>query len=142
MLTLSVHARPAYRVFFLRQGKPVSLPLDIDRVLGPLARSRADELAYYLASIVESSDDAIISIDLDGIITSWNKGAERVYGYTAEETIGAPVVMLIPSNRQDEEPAILERIKRGERVDHYETVRQRKQGSVASAERGAAFVIP
>jgi PAS domain S-box-containing protein len=109
----------------------LSLPRHvIDRVLGPLAHSRADELAYYLASIVESSDDAIISIDLDGIITSWNSGAERVYGYTAEETIGKPVLMLIPSNRHDEGPAILERIKRGERVEHYETVRQRKQGSV------------
>jgi PAS domain-containing protein len=61
-----------------------------DRVLGPLARSRADELAYYLASIVESSDDAIISIDLDGIITSWNKGAERIYGIPPKKRLARP----------------------------------------------------
>lgn len=107
----------------------VSLP-ELDRVLGPLARSRADELAYYLASIVEASDDAIITNDLNGIITSWNRGAGRIYGYTAEETIGRPVAMLIPVNRNDEAPAILERIKRGERVESYETVRQRKHGSL------------
>jgi two-component system, chemotaxis family, CheB/CheR fusion protein len=118
-------------VFFLEQRKQVSLSRrDVDYVLGPLASSHADDLAYYLASIVESSDDGIISIDLDGIITSWNRGAEQVYGYTAEETIGKPVLMLIPSNRHDEGPAILERIKRGEHVEHYETVRQRKQGQL------------
>jgi PAS domain S-box-containing protein len=83
-----------------------------------------------LASIVESSDDAIISKDLNGIITSWNKGAERVFGYTSEEAVGRPVTLLIPADRQDEEPAILERIRRGQRVDHYETVRQRKHGSL------------
>jgi len=108
----------------------MSLPPDVDRVLGPLARSRADELAYYLASIVEASDDAIITNDLNGIITSWNRGAERIYGYTAEETIGRPVAMLIPVNRNDEAPAILDRIKRGERVESYETIRQRKHGSL------------
>jgi PAS domain S-box-containing protein len=117
------------RHILARGGPFVSLP-ELDRVLGPLARSRADELAYYLASIVESSDDAIITNDLNGIITSWNKGAERLYGYTPEETIGKPVVMLIPPNRHDEGPAILERIKRGERIEHYETVRQRKDRSL------------
>ncbi len=108
----------------------MALPLDPDRVLGALARARREEIAYYLASIVESSDDAILTINLDGIITSWNTGAERLYGYTAEEAIGKRTTMLIPPNRYDEEPAILERIKRGERVEHYETMRQRKQGSV------------
>lgn len=82
-----------------------------------------------IASIVESSDDAIISRDLDGNITTWNRGAERIFGYTAAEAIGKPVHILIPPDRLDEEPAILERIRRGERIEHYETVRLRKHGS-------------
>jgi len=82
-----------------------------------------------LAAIVESSDDAIISKNLQGIITSWNKGAERVFGYGAEETVGRPVTMLIPDDRQEEEPQILARLQRGERVEHFETVRKRKDGS-------------
>src|SRR4051794_137096 len=86
-------------------------------------------IAQYLASIVENSDDAIISKDLNGTIRSWNKGAERLFGYTADEVIGQPITVLIPPDRQDEEPKILERIRRGERIDHYETVRQRKHGS-------------
>jgi PAS domain S-box-containing protein len=108
----------------------MSPPLDNNRVLGALARARRDEIAYYLASIVQSSDDAIITINLDGNITSWNAGAERLYGYTAEETIGKRTTTLTPPNRHDEEPAILERIKRGEHVEHYETVRQHKQGQL------------
>ena len=86
--------------------------------------------ASFLASIIESSDDAILSKDLNGIITSWNKGAERLFGYTAEEAVGKSVTMLIPADRQDEEPTILDRIRRGERTDHYETIRQRKDGSL------------
>lgn len=82
------------------------------------------------ASIVESSDDAIISKDLNGIIASWNTGAERIFGYKAEEVIGKPVNILIPADRQNEEPEILKRIFRGERIDHYDTVRQRKDGSL------------
>jgi PAS domain S-box-containing protein len=82
-----------------------------------------------IASIVDSSDDAIVSKDLNGVITSWNNGAERIFGYTAEEVVGKPVTILIPPDRQEEEPAILERIRRGERVEHYETVRMRKHGS-------------
>jgi PAS domain S-box-containing protein len=93
-------------------------------------RKRAEEATQRLASIVDSSDDAIISKDLDGIITSWNKGAERIFGYVAEEVIGKPVTILIPQDRQDEEPFILQRIRRGERVDYYETVRRRKDGSL------------
>ena len=81
------------------------------------------------ASIVESSDDAIISKDLNGVITTWNRGAERIFGYSAEQVIGKPVNILIPPDRQDEEPAILERIQRGERIEHYDTVRLRKHGS-------------
>ncbi|WP_071923661.1 PAS domain S-box protein [Chelatococcus daeguensis] len=91
-------------------------------------RLHAEEAARRLALIVESSDDAIISTDLDGIVTSWNGGAERLYGYTAAEAIGRPVMILIPDDRPDEEPSILERIRRGERVDHYETVRRCKDG--------------
>jgi PAS domain S-box-containing protein len=82
------------------------------------------------AFIVESSDDAIVSKNLDRIITSWNRGAEHLFGYTAEETIGRPITMLIPADQLDEEPGILERIRRGERIDHYETVRRRKDGSL------------
>jgi len=82
-----------------------------------------------LAAIVDSSDDAIISKNLDGIITSWNVGATRIFGYSPEEIIGQPVTRLIPRDRQNEEPAILDRLKRGERVDHFETVRVRKDGT-------------
>src|SRR5262245_17380580 len=81
-----------------------------------------------LAAIVESSDDAIISKDLDGVIVTWNAGAQRIFGYTAEEAIGRSVTMLIPTERHDEEPGILERIRRGDRIDHYETVRVRRDG--------------
>jgi len=90
----------------------------------------ADVMAERLASIVESSDDAIISKTLDGIITSWNHGAERIFGYFAEEVLGKPITILIPADRQDEEMTIIERIRRGERVDHYETVRQHKHGTL------------
>jgi PAS domain S-box-containing protein len=83
-----------------------------------------------LGTIVQSSDDAIVSKNLDGIITSWNRGAERVFGYTAEEAIGQPITIVIPQDRQDEERTILTRIRRGERIDHFETVRQRKHGSL------------
>jgi PAS domain S-box-containing protein len=86
---------------------------------------RADLL---LAAIVSSSDDAIVSKDLQGIITSWNAGAEHLFGYTASEAIGRPVMMLIPNDRKEEEAGILERLGRGERVDHFETIRVRKDG--------------
>jgi PAS domain S-box-containing protein len=82
------------------------------------------------ASIVESSDDAIVSKNLDGIITSWNHGAQRLFGYTAEEAIGKPITMLMSADQLDEEAGILERIRRGERIEHYETVRRRKDGSL------------
>jgi PAS domain S-box-containing protein len=94
------------------------------------ARKQSEAAGAYLASIVESSDDAIVSKSLDGIINSWNKGAERLFGYAAEEMIGKSITILIPPDRHNEEPAILERIKRGERVNHYETVRIRKDGSL------------
>jgi two-component system, chemotaxis family, CheB/CheR fusion protein len=93
-------------------------------------RKRADAGARRLASIVESSDEAIISKTLEGIITSWNRGAERLFGYTAEEVIGKPVTILIPEDRMNEETEILDRIGRGERMEHYDTVRRRKDGSL------------
>ena len=82
-----------------------------------------------LAAIVDSSDDAIVSKNLDGVVTSWNKSAERIFGYTAEEMVGQPISILFPLDRQGEEPAILERLRRGERVDHYETIRLHKSGA-------------
>ena len=92
-------------------------------------RKQAEVVALRLASIVESSDDAIISKDLNGVIASWNKGAEHLFGYSAEEVLGKPITILIPLEYQNEEPNILTRIRRGERVEHYETVRRRKDGS-------------
>ena len=83
-----------------------------------------------LASIVEFGDDAIVSKNLDGIITSWNKGAERIFGYLAAEVIGKPITILIPPERHHEEDVILERIRRGDRVDHFETIRRRKDGNL------------
>jgi PAS domain S-box-containing protein len=94
-------------------------------------RIRESEAQYRsLAAIVESSEDAILSKDTNGIITSWNQGAERLFGYTGEEVIGKSVTILIPPDRQEEEPAILARIHRGERIEHYETIRQRKDGGL------------
>ena len=90
---------------------------------------QSPELApYWLSALIESADDAIISKTLDGIITSWNNGAERIFGYTAEEIIGKPVTILIPAGHEDEEPAILARLRAGQRIEHYETVRVRKDG--------------
>ena len=90
----------------------------------------AEELRQYLAAIVESSHDAILSKDLDGTITSWNRGAERLFGYTAEEVVGKPVTLLFPADRVAEEAVILGRLRRGEQIDHYETVRRRRDGSL------------
>ena len=81
-----------------------------------------------LAAIVESSDDAIVSKTVEGIITSWNRGAQRIFGYTPEEVIGQPITMLIPEDRKDEEVMILARLRRGERIEHYETIRVTKEG--------------
>ena len=90
---------------------------------------KTPELApYWLSALIESADDAIISKTLDGIITSWNKGAERIFGYTPEEVIGKPITIIIPPDHLNEEPAILARLRAGERIEHYETVRMRKDG--------------
>ena len=92
-------------------------------------RKQAERATSLLASIVDSSDDAIISKKLDGIITSWNKSAERLFGYTTEEAIGQHITVIVPWERRSEEEDILRRLARGERVDHFETVRKRKDGS-------------
>jgi two-component system, chemotaxis family, CheB/CheR fusion protein len=89
----------------------------------------AEELRARLAAIVESSDDAIISKDLQGVVTSWNGGAERLFGYTAAEAIGRPITIIIPADRLHEERTILERLKRGEPIEHFETTRVRKDGT-------------
>ena len=111
----------------LDDGAPQMILLAIEDVT---ERQHADVATASLAAIVNSSDDAIIGKDLNGVITSWNKGAERLFGYTAQEAIGQPITMLIPPDRQQEEPEILARLKRGERVDHFETVRVSKDGSL------------
>jgi PAS domain S-box-containing protein len=102
----------------------------IDRNKAEAALRESREQFRWLASIVEFSDDAILSKNLDGIVTSWNRGAERVFGYLAEEVIGKPITILIPAERHHEENVILERIRRGDRVDHLETVRRRKDGNL------------
>ncbi|MCW3059205.1 MAG: hypothetical protein JWQ02_1026, partial [Capsulimonas sp.] len=116
----------------------LDVALTLARQLGfSLAREETERLRtaserdlLHLASLVESSDDAIISKDLDGVIRTWNAGAQRLFGYTAEEAIGRPVTMLIPDDRPDEEPAILSRIRAGERIHHYETTRKHKDGTL------------
>ncbi|HVU36493.1 MAG TPA: PAS domain S-box protein [Opitutaceae bacterium] len=84
----------------------------------------------FLAAIVNSSTDAIISKDVNGVITSWNKGAQKIFGYTAEEAVGQPISILFPPDRQDEEPDLLARIRAGEVIEHFETVRKRKDGAL------------
>ena len=92
---------------------------------------RSGELAqYWLSALIESADDAVISKTLDGVITSWNEGARRIFGYEAEEVIGKSVTILIPEGHLDEEPAILARLRAGQRIEHYETVRMRKDGQL------------
>src|SRR5215207_5425001 len=94
-----------------------------------VARLNTAEVApYWLSALIESADDAIISKTLDGIITSWNAGAQRIFGYTADEVIGKSVTILIPEGHLDEEPAILAKLRQGQRIEHYETVRVRKDG--------------
>jgi PAS domain S-box-containing protein len=117
------------RAFYDESGRPyrlAGLGWDISE------RKKAEVAARQLAAIVESTDDVIISKDLNGIVTSWNAAAEKLYGYTTEEMIGQPVSILIPLDRPDEEPAILERLRRGERIDQYETIRMAKDGTLIS----------
>jgi PAS domain S-box-containing protein len=92
-------------------------------------RKQAELAALRLGAIVESSDDAIVGKDLDGIVTSWNPGAERIFGYTAEEMVGQSIRRIIPPDRQTEEDRVLARLRSGERVDHFETIRRKKDGT-------------
>ena len=93
-----------------------------------LERKRDEEARARLAAIIESSDDAIVGKTLDGIITSWNPGAERIFGFTSEEAVGQHITLIIPADRREEEEGVLARLRRGERVDHFETIRRAKDG--------------
>jgi PAS domain S-box-containing protein len=93
-----------------------------------LPEFKPEETTSLLAAIVDSSDDAIVSKTLEGIITSWNRGAEKVFGYSAAEVIGQPIMLIIPPERHGEEANVLAHIRRGEKIDHFETVRQTKDG--------------
>jgi PAS domain S-box-containing protein len=95
----------------------------------PALRLKADNAIGLLAAIIDSSEDAIISKTLQGVITSWNSAAERLFGYTAKEAIGQPITMIIPLDRRDEETTILARLSQGHRIDHFDTVRVRKDGT-------------
>jgi PAS domain S-box-containing protein len=95
-----------------------------------IALQEGEQRLRSVAAIVESSDDAIVSKNLDGIIANWNRGAERIFGYTSDEAIGQPITIVIPADRQSEEREILTRIRRGEHIDHFETIRQRKDGNL------------
>jgi PAS domain S-box-containing protein len=95
----------------------------------PALRLKADKAIALLAAIVDSSSDAIVSKTLDGVITSWNTGAERLFGYSAQEAVGQHISFIVPLDRRDEEAAILERLRGGQRVEHFETVRVRRDGT-------------
>jgi PAS domain S-box-containing protein len=122
-VTALAHANPIHDLF----GKVVG---GVNVLVDISDRKSGEEARAVLASIVGSSDDAIISKSLDGIVTSWNAGAERIFGYTAEEAIGRSITMIIPPDRLDEEREILASLRRGERVDHYETQRVAKDGRI------------
>jgi PAS domain S-box-containing protein len=124
---LETHAAPLRRA----DGTTAQLAVTLDIT----ARKRADERfqnaligSQRLAAIVESSDDAIVSKDLKGVVSSWNPGAERMFGYTTEEMVGQPITTIIPPELHDDEQRILSIIARGERIDHFETVRLKKNG--------------
>jgi PAS domain S-box-containing protein len=102
---------------------------DKTEALGLIA-PRNDLAEHHYQAIIESSEDAILSKDLSGVILSWNRGAERLFGFSPDEAIGKPVTIVIPLDRREEEPAILKKIHSGERIEHFETVRQRKDGSL------------
>ena len=101
----------------------------------------AQDAWRFMAAVVEFTDDAVVTKDLDGTITTWNKGAERLFGYSAHEVIGKPVSILIPEDRSDEEPNILARLRKGERIDHYETVRRKKDGTLINISLTVSPVI-
>jgi PAS domain S-box-containing protein len=122
---------PRRELQLLQDGTVLEVNRDVTAQRQVEASLHESELrSRWLASIVESSDDAIVSKNLDGIITSWNASAERVFGYSAVEALGQPITIVIPQDRRHEEPEILTLIRRGERVDHFETIRQRKDGTL------------
>jgi PAS domain S-box-containing protein len=108
-----------------RQGKIVG---GINMLIDVTRSNEAEIASRRLAAIVESSDDAIISKTLDGIITSWNRGAENIFGYTAAEAVGRSISLIIPLERRGEEDDVLAHLRRGEKIDHFETERQTKDG--------------
>jgi PAS domain S-box-containing protein len=136
MLTvLEKHAELARLLFDPSEAENVKAGEALRQTLAELEDTKASlreskQQSRWHDAIVRSSDDAIISKDLDGIIRSWNKSAERIFGYMAEEIIGKSIIILVPPERHHEEDLILGTIRRGERVDHYETVRRRKDGSL------------
>jgi len=118
-------------VCLLLVGTVTALNAAVDLLLVEINLRRDAQLGLgQLASVVETSEDAIITKDLNGIITSWNKGAQRIFGYEADEMIGKPISLLIPPDRPDEEPSILARLRKGQRIEPYETVRRRKTGEL------------
>jgi len=116
---------PHPKPFFNASGKVIGA---VNMLVDITDRKIIEERNGHFAAIVQSSDDAIVSKTLEGIITSWNSSAERIFGYTAQEMIGSHITRIIPPDRLDEEPKILERLKRGERLDHFETKRITKDG--------------
>jgi PAS domain S-box-containing protein len=102
--------------------------MDTDESRGTIADARTNELSSLLAAIVDSSDDAIVSKTLEGVITSWNRGAERLFGYTAAEAVGQHIFLIIPEDRRAEELDVLARLRRGDKIEHFETVRRAKDG--------------
>src|SRR5215510_1616606 len=122
--------RPTERAFRLLDVLARQAADLIERTQVEAALRESEQRFRWFASIVESSEDAIVSKDIAGIVTTWNSGAERLFGYTSDEMVGKPVTFLIPADRHVEERAILDRIRRGERIENYETVRRRKDGSL------------
>jgi PAS domain S-box-containing protein len=128
--------------YIRKDGSVVWVRLRVSTVRGPdrrvkrfvvvvediTGRREAEQATYRLAAIVESSDDAIVSKNLNGIIASWNAGAQRIFGFTPEEAVGQPITIIIPAELQDEEKQIIKRLRKGERIEHYETVRMTKSG--------------
>lgn len=143
--------RLVWRIILTREDFPMNKnPQELDQAISELRRhisfleslkadrAEAHEELCRLGSIVENSDDAIIATDLDGLIVSWNEGAERIYGYSAEEVIGRSFSLLVPPDRQDEVQEVLDKVRRGERIGHFETVRVRKDGELIFVSRSVS----